>query len=272
MESPEHRDNILNPKYDRVGIGVVYSEDRKYYVTQDFCQELQKFQPDEAEGRIKSEIAKIRQDNGLPPLAYHNIANSYARRHAWNRAAGKPLQDLAGLFGEIHIHFIKTPDLTLPRNISREVIGERYETSAVGAWFGRLPDYPGGTYLITIFLFPISPYGGMTEEELSKIALEAMNTKRKESGLSPIKLDRRQSKNASGISQGLKKKQAVWHLFKERQADRQVLSYETEDPRVWPLSLDSIITDRRLRRIGIGISSKKNAESQRQTFLVTLII
>lgn len=271
MESPEHRDNILNPKYDTVGIGAVYSEDHKYYITQDFCQSLKKFELDKAEKLITDEIAKIRKDSALPPLSIHNIANNFARSHARNKATGKPLQNLSGLFGETHIHFIKTPFLILPQDVSREIASKKYEIGAVGAWFGRLQNYPGGTYLITIFLFPISPYRGMKEEGLSKIVLESINAKRIALELDPIKLDRRQSEKASFISQRLQAKQTRWYIFREREVDSQVMSYETENPRVWPADFDSVIADKGLKRIGIGISSKENRETRRQTFWITLI-
>jgi len=38
MESPDHRANILNPRYSRIGIGVVIKE-RRVYATQIFCSE-----------------------------------------------------------------------------------------------------------------------------------------------------------------------------------------------------------------------------------------
>jgi uncharacterized protein YkwD len=271
MESPEHRDNILNPKYDTVGIGVVYSKSQEYYVTQDFSQSLKELEIEEAERLIKDEITKIREKNALPPLSFHNKANLFARRHARNRANGKPLQNIAGFFGETHIHFITTPVLTIPKNISLKITSEIYEICAVGAWFGRLEDYPGGTYLITIFLFPMSQYEGMKEEDFLKIVLETMNAKRKEIGLGPVKLGAIQSRYASDISRQLKFQRESSYVLPGRPMRQQVLSYVTEDPRVWPANLDPVITDPGLRRIGIGISSRENKETHGQTFWITLI-
>ena len=37
MESPGHRSNILNPSFDREGIGVAIANSGKVYITQDFC-------------------------------------------------------------------------------------------------------------------------------------------------------------------------------------------------------------------------------------------
>ena len=37
MDSPGHRENILNPQYDRIGIGVEISSDEQVLATQNFC-------------------------------------------------------------------------------------------------------------------------------------------------------------------------------------------------------------------------------------------
>ncbi|MXY60876.1 MAG: CAP domain-containing protein [Cenarchaeum sp. SB0665_bin_23] len=37
MNSPGHRANILEPNYNRLGVGVAFSEDGKMYATQNFC-------------------------------------------------------------------------------------------------------------------------------------------------------------------------------------------------------------------------------------------
>lgn len=271
MESSEHRDNILSPQYDTVGIGVIYSSDRQYYITQDFSQELKAVDMDEAEKIIKAEINEIRKKSALPPMSFHHKADAFARRQSQTRAAWKPDQNIARFFGETHIHLIKTPVLAIPQNVSWQISRDIYEVGAVGAWFGRLEDYPGGTYLITVFLFPANPYEGMNEEDFQKMTLNAMNTKRKENGLSDIKLDKRQSRYASDISKHLKTQRRSPYVMSGRPTIRQVVSYVTENPRVWPDNLDPIIMNPGLRRIGIGITSQKSADTQNRTFWVTLI-
>ena len=37
MDSPGHRENILNSTYDVEGIGVAINDDEEVYVTQNFC-------------------------------------------------------------------------------------------------------------------------------------------------------------------------------------------------------------------------------------------
>jgi uncharacterized protein YkwD len=271
MESTEHRDNILNPNYDTVGIGVVHSKDREFYITQDFSQSLEILDIDKAEKSVQDEITKIRKESVLPPLSFHNQANTFARRHSRNKATGRPLQNMAVYFGETHIHFITTPHLTIPKNISTKIANEMYEIGAVGAWFGRLKDYPGGTYLITIFLFPTGQYKDMTEEDFQKMALEAMNSIRRDMGLDPVKLDRGYSREASSISRNLGVQQENTYVITSSLMRHEITSYMTDDPRVWPTSLNQVIADPGLRRIGIGISFEENIETHQKTFWITLI-
>lgn len=272
MESPEHRDNILDPGYDGVGIGVVYTQEGEYFITQDFVRSLNVLGTDEAEMVVKADINSIRKNNALQPLSFHNVADSYARRQSKNRASGKPLQKIAEFFGETHVHFVTTPLLAIPENISREIASENYEIGAVGAWFGRLEDYPGGTYLITIFLFPVSPYRGLGEEDYQKIVLGVMNEKREKLKLGLLKLDRRQSRHALNISKQVMAQQGNTYVLSERAIPRQVFSYVTENPSSWPDDVNTIILNPRLRRIGLGICSQESTDTRRLTFWVTLII
>jgi uncharacterized protein YkwD len=44
MDSPGHRDNLLNPQFDRIGIGIVSGVFRKFhalYITQNFIGPIQ---------------------------------------------------------------------------------------------------------------------------------------------------------------------------------------------------------------------------------------
>jgi uncharacterized protein YkwD len=271
MESPEHRDNILNPHFDTIGIGVVYASDNKYYVTQDFVQSLEILDADEVTKFFQDQINRIREENALPTLSFQKQANIFAQRHARKKASGKPLLNIADFFGETHIHFITTPGLTIPESVAREIANGMYETGGIGSWFGRLPDYPGGTYLVALFLFPVNQYNDMTEKDFMRIMLSAMNDKRKEKGLAPIKLDEKKSRQAQNISRQLREQKESSYVLPERPMRRQVLSYATENLRVWPAKIDPDITDPRLKKIGIGIITEKNEETRRQTFWVTLI-
>ncbi len=272
MESPEHRENILDPDFEEIGIGVVYSQDKKYYVTQDFTCPLKVMEYEEAEKIIRGEINRYRSEKSLPPLSYQKVDNILARSFSKKKALGQPLMNIATILGETHIHFITTPELAIPENISREVSREIYETAGVGVWFGRLDDYPGGTYLITLFLFPVDEYKGRSEKDLVEIVLGTMNDKRMEKGLKPLRLDNRLSREASNVSRQLKNQNPGSNVSIGGRTEKEVISYVTEDPGIWPANVEQIIFSPVLRKIGLGISFEEISARPKQKFWVTLIL
>jgi uncharacterized protein YkwD len=271
MESPEHRENILDPEFEEIGIGVIYSRDKKYYVTQDFMHPLKVLEDEEAEKIIREEIDRLRKEKSLPPLSYQKAANVFARSFSEKKASGKPLMNIGSILGETHIHFITTPELDIPENISKEVSREVYEAGGVGVWFGRLDNYPGGTYLITLFFFPVDEYKGLKEQDLVEIVLEAMNEKRKEKGLKPLKLDNGLSKEASHVSSQLRNQERGSNFPLKARIGMEVFSYVTEAPESWPDNLEQIILSPGLRKLGIGISVEERDSNFLKKYWVTLI-
>ncbi len=273
MESPAHRENILDPDFDRIGIGISYKE-KKYYITQDYLQSLDILGIEEAEKKMQNEINRIRLKSSLPPLMFSEDANSAAQSFATKRAKGHPLPNIGDMFGETHIRFITFPSLDAVENISEELTNATYRRAGVGTWFGRLKEYPGGTYVIALFLFPDSKYKNMNEQDLAKFALEALNAKRKEQDFPPLKLDKELSKQASYISDQLMRQFRQSNILPDNGMTRrrEILSYVTEDLSVWPSELGKKIVRKTLKSIGLGISYRKKEKSQKITFWVTLIL
>ncbi len=271
MESPEHRENILDPDFEELGIGVVYSLDKKYFVTQDFVRPVKVLEYDEAERIIREQIDISRKEKSLPPISFQKMANIFARSFSRKKASGQPLINIGTILGETHIHFITTPELEIPENISKEASSEIYETGGIGVWFGRLDNYPGGTYLVTLFLFPVDEYKDLREQDLAEIVLGVINEKREEKGLKPLRLDKGLSREASNLSRQLRNQNPSSSASVTGRIEMEVYSYVTEDPVIWPASLDRTIYSPGLRIIGIGISlEEKNSISQKK-FWVTFI-
>lgn len=272
MASPEHRENILDPDFDRIGIGIVYKE-KKYYITQDYLQSLKILGIAEAEKKIQKEINRLRLKNSLPPLTFSEVANSMAQSFSAKRAKGQSLPNISTVFGETHIRFITSPSPYVTENISRDLTNTTYRRAGVGIWFGRLEEYPGGTYVITLFLFPGSVYKNMNKKEMVKFALEAINIKRKGHGLRPLKLDNILSQQASNISDQFKRQSRHSNILPLSgiKGRREILSFVTEDLNVWPSELEKKIASQTLKKIGLGISFQKSEKTQKMTFWVTLI-
>lgn len=67
MNSPGHRTNILNPKYNAVGVGVVERGDH-LYITQSFAHRLPEYNAEEIERRVLAAFNRLRKNNQRPAV------------------------------------------------------------------------------------------------------------------------------------------------------------------------------------------------------------
>jgi hypothetical protein len=67
MESPLHRDNILNRQANAMGVGVVRTPDGTF-VTEDFVQKYDVPKPEDAEERVAAELNRLRSEANAPVL------------------------------------------------------------------------------------------------------------------------------------------------------------------------------------------------------------
>lgn len=281
MEGAELRENILDPDFDQVGISVAFRESRGYYITLDFRQSLKIVNVENAEQRIKQKINEIRTENRLSPLLFLDEAGVAARDFSMRRALGQPLPHVADEFGETLIHILITPQPDKIENLEEKISGVIYGEAGIGIWFGKNAAYPGGAYFITLFLFPRSEYDKTLDEDVSKIILEEINSRRGEKKLLPLKWDKRLSREAKTMSelmmsQGQKQTtvplQVRRNTFYNYILQNKTLTYISENPRVWPENVTDKILDAYVSRIGIGVSFKIDPKSHRETFWVSIII
>lgn len=76
MNSPQHRENILNRNFDMIGIGVF--EKKGYYITQDFIQSLKPKTKEEARKIIIKLINQTRKEKSLPKISFLKGVNEFA--------------------------------------------------------------------------------------------------------------------------------------------------------------------------------------------------
>ena len=72
MNSSGHRTNILNPKYNAVGIGVI-ERDNHVYVTQDFAHRLPEYTSADIERRVFSAFNTLRKQKRQAPVSRFNV-------------------------------------------------------------------------------------------------------------------------------------------------------------------------------------------------------
>jgi uncharacterized protein YkwD len=280
MKSAELKENILDPEFDQVGVGVADREDWGYYITLDFRQSLKILELKDVEQKIKNEINEIRTDNRLSPLLFLDEAGVAARDYSMKKALYQPLPHIADEFGETLIHILITPHPDKIENLETKISGVIYGEAGVGIWFGKNAAYPGGAYFITLFLFPKSKYDEALDEDVAKMVLEEINDKRKAKELLPLKLDKRLSREAKKMSELMmsqdQEKATVPHQVRRKTfynyiLQNKTLTYISENPSVWPENVTEKIMEAYARRIGIGVSFKIDAKSRRETFWISLI-
>jgi hypothetical protein len=136
MHSPPHRKNILDPKLNAIGVGVV-ERGGTLYVTEDFAETNQAFSPSQVERKVAGLLHKDGVDASVP---------SSAAAKACDRNSGYPPG------GKLIIRF-DTGDLThLPEQASAQIQRGNYHKASVAAC-------PGGhqgsftTYKVAIVLY-----------------------------------------------------------------------------------------------------------------------
>lgn len=71
MNSPEHRANILSPKYNAVGLAII-SNDGEMWVTEDFSHTVTSYSDSQFRDAVVASFNKARQARGLPPVTVIN--------------------------------------------------------------------------------------------------------------------------------------------------------------------------------------------------------
>jgi uncharacterized protein YkwD len=134
MNSPGHRANIMNPKYNAVGIGVVMVRSHMY-VTQDFAHVVPVYTDQQFRQQLVAAFNRLRQGHRLPP-----IDSSFDRKLDEEACSGKlnASEVLAGLSGATRATvFTASQPADLPpamdsaaadRNLHRMTIGVCYRS------------------------------------------------------------------------------------------------------------------------------------------------
>jgi hypothetical protein len=176
MKSQGHRENILDPKFDQVGIGAVLKKNKGYFVTQDFRRAPVLRDEEVVKREIQRDMNSIRRTNSLLPIHFFPEADEYAHRCSLNMIKDLRPPPLPREFGNTQYHFITSPALEGAQSIYKDkILDEIYETAGLGVAFGRNAKYPGGSYFITLLLFPENKYRHMSLPDIKQLILRNIN-------------------------------------------------------------------------------------------------
>jgi uncharacterized protein YkwD len=275
MESPEHRKNILKPTFDQAGIGVILAENKGYYITQDFIQSLEPEEEDKVEAKIQNRINALRHEILLPPLVFLKEANAYAREFSQKKAQQESPSPSPSHFGENYVIYASSPSLEEAQSVYQDEILDRiYENAGLGVSFRRNQEYPGGSYFITLILFPENKYKHLDKENIRQIVLQNINEHRDKKGLPKLRFDKGLSAAAEEALKDVMTQRNCSSIFPTRVREAAFVFFITVDPTVLSEGVkDKIESDLvHYRKIGIGISFQKNREYPRGAFWAAILL
>lgn len=269
FESREHRENILDPDFTQIGIGVIHLENKGYYVTQNFLRPLVQKSIKQVSRIILEYINKERRLAELPPLERWKEAERFAQNLAERKANGLALPDIPPEYGETLVVFLSTPRLNQEEFLFKDAVDPEYNTGALGIWFGKNRDYPGGVYALTLLLFAENRQVSLSSTDQRKIILDQVNKIRTQYDLKMLTLDERLTEAAERMvsKAALRSEMSVFPDTYRYES----LTYGTEDLSLLPASLGSIVKKSSLRKIGIGLVHRKMRGSLSGTFVVALL-
>jgi uncharacterized protein YkwD len=152
MLSPHHRENLLNPAYNVVGLGVVRSGDR-LYIVQDFGRALPNYSLPEVKDRVAATVEGARRRAKRPSLARRDLPSANAAACSMEQAdklGTSPIHQLAQRYTVLTYTSLH-PD-TLPSGADRAIGSGKLRGFSVGACYGRTATYPTGMYWVVLSL------------------------------------------------------------------------------------------------------------------------
>jgi hypothetical protein len=150
MRSLPHRANILSPKYNTVGIGVLRSGEL-FWVTQDFAHRLQEYSVDEAENTIIAGWQRERQHATIPAAQVvripqlRNMACAMAQKGRLDSHAPLILPDV-----QVAVVYTESDPVKQAANAVKMAHDASVTRVAVGACFADSEQYPAGVWWVAM--------------------------------------------------------------------------------------------------------------------------
>lgn len=273
MESPSHRDNILDPRHTHCGIRAV-EKGKEIYLTQEFARLFTPLSRDEIVVILKEDLALwYVKKYGYPLIFFDQVARTreFADLGAREQLSGRSISPFTDKWGSYYSVRLVSPDIEKLRLDLREQAGKvDFRGAEIGVAFGKQPTNPGGTYSVIALLFPGNRYGEKNEQELIRLVLAEVNRFRIENG------GRLFTYTGSRESEGKRAARAYYE-----QPDKPVhpvgrgsiVVYQTHDLQSLPGHVEEFLMHRKAdTRIGIGLFSPLANHLPGNFFIVALVL
>jgi len=150
MASPPHRDNLLSPKFNVAGIGVV-RKGGKLYVAQDFGDTVATVSIEKAQELVEESVEQLRAQSHMPRLA--RVSNRNTEASACSMAQADSLNAAAPAPGAYVLRYTSMQPEILPANISKVIAQRVLKTYSAGTCYARTQKYPNGAYWVVLLFY-----------------------------------------------------------------------------------------------------------------------
>lgn len=153
LVSVHHRENMLSPNYNVMGIGIV-QRDGQLYVVEDFAYRIRDYSAEDAEDAVAKAYLRLRggEKGALP----RRLDEPLLRKRACAMAEADRMLpgDFTGLAGvRFLVSYNDGRPERLPPPLTDPARGGSAKAFAVGACFARTPSHPEGLYWIQVALY-----------------------------------------------------------------------------------------------------------------------
>ncbi len=153
MQSPHHRENILGPQFNAVGIGIVRS-DELIYITEDFAHVLPDYSELEADAVAQQAIEEYAKSQDVPVPV--RKPRPQLKQMACDMALDDQLasQKAGALPGVSSAVAWNASDLgKLPANLKRLLAQPLTSGYSLGVCFAPSVTHPGGVYWLVMVIY-----------------------------------------------------------------------------------------------------------------------
>jgi hypothetical protein len=152
MDSPAHRENMLNPAFDAVGIGVASRNGETYLVTMDFIKSVARKSGTEVRTMTHGALNDARAKARLAPVVLVDAVNRMADQLAQAKAGGGEVPEVPLIGKRSTALFVTGVDLDGLIASVRDLDVRGFGQGGVGSVFSRSRQYPDGAYVVCIIL------------------------------------------------------------------------------------------------------------------------
>ncbi len=273
MESPAHRDNILEPGFTHCSVRIVI-KDRYLYITQEFVQLPASFtslQQGEIVSVLEETLAAWFKDRFKYRPAFFPALRDFAEFCAEENLQGRKVSSFNESWGNFYLVNLVSPDIgELKKKLLEQVRDIDFEAAVIGAVRGSSCYYPGGAYAVTALLFPGNKYREKSDERLRMMVLKEINKTRERHRCAALRFSKALSESAL----------AAARLYYDRREEslnypeaRQVLVFQAYDPRIIPAELGDLLSEQpRSGKIGVSVFSPLKYGLPGNFFIIAIII